>query len=67
MNTAGQMGATIMSYAFGRMVESYGWNLPLIVISAFSFLSALIWLRIDPTRPLTPATPEPVAAPAAIG
>lgn len=62
MNTMGQMGATIMSYSFGRMVETYGWNLPLVVIAAFSFLSAAIWLKIDPTRPIRTAEPEPAPA-----
>jgi hypothetical protein len=41
------------------MVETYGWNLPLVVIAAFSFLSAAIWLKIDPTRPIRTAELEP--------
>ncbi len=52
MNTLGQMGATIMSYSFGVMVEEYGWNLPLVAIAGLFFVSALIWLKIDPTRPI---------------
>ena len=59
MNMAGQMGATIMSYSFGLMVEKYGWNLPLVFIAVLSFLSALIWLKIDPTRTIRDAGPKP--------
>jgi MFS transporter, ACS family, glucarate transporter len=62
MNMAGQMGATLMSYGFGVMVEMYGWNWPLVAIAGLSFLSALIWLKIDPTRPIRAAEPEPVGA-----
>lgn len=57
MNTAGQMGATIMAYGFGVLVESYGWNWPLVIMAAFSFVSALIWLRIDPTDLLVREAP----------
>jgi MFS family permease len=59
MNMAGQMGATLMSYGFGELVEKYGWNWPLVLIAGISFLSALIWLKIDPTRPIRAAEAEP--------
>ncbi len=59
MNTLGQMGATIMSYSFGRMVETYGWNMPLVIIAGLFFVSALIRLKIDPTKPIRAAAPEP--------
>jgi len=62
MNMAGQMGATLMSYGFGVLVERYGWNWPLVLIAGLSFLSALIWLKIDPTRPIRAAEPEPILA-----
>lgn len=52
MNTAGQMGATISSVAFGYMTASYGWNLPLIGIASLFFVSALLWLCIDASKPL---------------
>ena len=61
MNTAGQMGATLMSGLFGFAVERYGWNLPLIAIGAISLLSAALWLAIDPTKPIQPEV-EAVAA-----
>jgi hypothetical protein len=44
------------------MVEKYGWNWPLVLIAGFSFISALIWLKIDPTRPIRSAEPEPAPA-----
>jgi MFS transporter, ACS family, glucarate transporter len=62
MNMAGQMGATIMSYGFGVMVETYGWNWPLLVIGGLSLLSAALWLKIDPTRPIRAGKPEVVPA-----
>jgi MFS transporter, ACS family, glucarate transporter len=62
MNMAGQMGATIMSYGFGVLVEVYGWNWPLVLIAALSFVSAAIWLKIDPTRPIRSAETGPAAA-----
>lgn len=61
MNMAGQMGATIMSYGFGVLVEKYGWNMPLVLIAGLSFLSALIWLKIDPTKPIRAPQPQPAA------
>jgi ACS family glucarate transporter-like MFS transporter len=64
MNTAGQMGATIMAYGFGVLVESYGWNWPLVVMAGFSFTSALIWLRIDPTERLLGGERRPQPLPA---
>jgi len=65
MNTAGQMGASIMAITFGSLVESYGYNLPLVGIALLFFVSALVWLKIDPTKPLLqPAeqAPTPVEA-----
>jgi MFS family permease len=52
MNTAGQMGSAIVSAVYGGMVESYGWNYPLIWIAGMSLLSAVLWFFIDPTQPL---------------
>jgi MFS family permease len=52
MNTAGQMGSAIVSAVYGGMVESHGWNYPLIWIAGMSLLSAALWFFIDPTQPL---------------
>jgi MFS family permease len=54
MNTAGQIGASIMSIAFGALVESYGYNAPLVGIALLFFVSASVWFVIDPTKPLVP-------------
>lgn len=53
MNTAGQMGSFIVSTFYGRLVESYGWNLPLVGIAAMSLISAALWFKIDPTKQLS--------------
>lgn len=52
MNTAGQIGASVMSVAFGYLVETYGYNVPLAGLGVLFILSALLWLRIDPTKPI---------------
>ena len=58
MNTAGQIGGVVMSIGYGSLVATYGWNLPLAIIASLSFVSALCWLKIDPTKPLLPAESE---------
>jgi ACS family glucarate transporter-like MFS transporter len=65
MNMAGQMGSTIAAAAYGGMVEKYGWNLPLAGVATLSFVSALLWLKIDATQPLVPEELPPVEARAA--
>lgn len=53
MNFAGQIGAFFLAIAFGKIVDSTGnYNTPLYFISAVLFLSSLLWLRIDPEKPL---------------
>ena len=59
MNMAGQIGSFISSVAFGYLVEySHSYDFPLIPMTAMLALSALLWLKIDPTQELIP---EPVA------
>ncbi len=65
MNTAGQVGSFCTVVAFGYIVEAFGsYDAPLIPIAIMTALSALIWLKIDPTIPLVPTVPasgiEPV-------
>jgi len=64
MNMAGQMGSTIAAAAYGGLVEKHGWNLPLVGLAVFTFISALLWLVIDPTKLLVPEE-EPAAVPVA--
>lgn len=52
MNTAGQAGSAIVSAVYGGLVESYGWDGPLVWIAAMSLISAVLWLKIDPTKPI---------------
>ncbi|MSV30413.1 MAG: MFS transporter [Bryobacterales bacterium] len=57
MNTAGQVGSFLSSVLFGYAVAAWGnYNLPLIPIAALLLLSALLWLKIDPTRVLSSTT-----------
>jgi MFS family permease len=74
MNTAGQVGSTISSILFGYFVTmAAGWgysarqqyDFPLIPMTAMLTISALLWLKIDPTEQLIPeeqAHQERVAA-----
>jgi nitrate/nitrite transporter NarK len=58
MNTAGQIGSFLTSVAFGKIVTAYGsYDAPLIPMSILTAVSALLWLKIDPTEQLVP---EPV-------
>jgi MFS transporter, ACS family, glucarate transporter len=54
MNTAGQFGSFLSSIAFGALVDAFGgrYDVPLILFSACLALSALIFLRIDASKPL---------------
>jgi MFS transporter, ACS family, glucarate transporter len=57
MNTAAQVGAFVSSLVFGYLVKLTGsYNIPLIPMVFMLVLSALMWLRIDPTEQLVPAT-----------
>jgi MFS family permease len=55
MNMAGQVGSFLSSVAFGYFVKIFhSYNLPLIPMSGMLFISALLFLRIDPTRQIIP-------------
>ncbi|MCC6292987.1 MAG: MFS transporter [Bryobacterales bacterium] len=59
MNTAGQVGSFATSVAFGYLVKYYGsYDAPLIPMGILTAVSALLWLKIDPTVQLVP---EPVS------
>lgn len=56
MNSAAQAGSFVSSIAFGYLVEHYGnYNVPFIPMAALLVLGAWLWLKIDPTRSVTPA------------
>jgi predicted MFS family arabinose efflux permease len=55
MNTAGQIGSFLSSVLFGYLVEYSGsYDFPLIPMTAMLVISALLWLKIDPTQELIP-------------
>jgi len=53
MNTAGNVGGFICTVLFGYIVKSFGsYSAPLFVIAVMLMISAVLFSRIDPTRPL---------------
>lgn len=51
MNFAGQLGGFFITILFGIVVEqTHNFNYPLFLIAGCLLVSALLWLRIDPTR-----------------
>lgn len=64
MNMAGQFGGFVCTVLFGYVVERSGsYHAPLFLIATMLSVSALIFSRIDPSRPLfasepTEATPQ---------
>jgi ACS family glucarate transporter-like MFS transporter len=52
MNMAGQLGSFLSSLAFGYMVEAFGYSRALLPLAAMTVLSAIVYSRIDPTKPL---------------
>lgn len=63
MNTAGQLGGFLCTVLFGYIVSLTGsYHLPLIVIATMLSLSALLFSRIDPSKPLLPEPKEPAHA-----
>ena len=52
MNTFGNTGGATASVLTGYLVKSSGWTLPFLVVSAFSVLAALLFIRIDAGKPL---------------
>ncbi len=63
MNTAGQLGGFACTVVFGYLVGRTGnYELPLFVIAAMLAVSAALFSRIDPTRPLVPDNQVSAAA-----
>ena len=53
MNTAGNIGGFVCASVFGYLVDATGnYNFPLFIISGMLLISAFLFLRIDPTKPL---------------
>ena len=68
MNTAGQAGSFTVAAAFGFVVTAFGnnYNAPLYPMAALSAISALLWLKIDPTKQLVPKKAPEAAAPSSV-
>ncbi len=54
MNMFGQLGAVFLGVAFGYIVKMTGgnYNAPLYLIAVLLLCASLLWLVIDPTKPL---------------
>ena len=56
MNFAGQLGGFFITIIFGTIVErTNNFNLPLFLIAGCLTVSALLWLKIDPTKKMVGA------------
>lgn len=62
MNTASQTGSLVSALLFGYLVSHFGsYNAPFIPMAALCAIGAVLWLKVDPTRRLVPATVSPSA------
>jgi ACS family glucarate transporter-like MFS transporter len=53
MNMAGQIGSFLSSVAFGYLVDYWhSYNKPLVPMALMLFVSAILYLKIDPTEQL---------------
>ncbi len=58
MNCAAQVGSFISSLAFGYLVDRSGnYKAPFVPMAALLATGALLWLKVDPTQPLTGTPP----------
>jgi predicted MFS family arabinose efflux permease len=59
MNSVVQVGGFLSTVLFGYLMKSFdSYNAPLFVIAPMMLISAVLFARIDPTRPLIPAAPR---------
>ncbi|MBS1828171.1 MAG: MFS transporter [Acidobacteria bacterium] len=52
MNTFGNIGGAISPTALAFLVESYGWNHPFLVAAGMCVIGALLFWRIDASKPI---------------
>lgn len=63
MNMAGQFGSFLSAVVFGYLIEGFGtYNAILLPMAGMLLLSALLWLKIDPTKELVPEPESTVSA-----
>jgi MFS transporter, ACS family, glucarate transporter len=55
MNTFGNVGGALASVATGYIVTHSGWTPAFMILAVLSLIAALLFLRIDASRPLYPA------------
>ena len=61
MNFFGQLGAFFMAIVFGKIVDiTHNFSAPLYVIAAVLFAGGLLWLFIDPGKPLIAEKTKPI-------
>ena len=61
MNFCGQMGAFFLAIIFAKVIDLTGsFNAPLIVVFAVELTGCLLWLAINPTKPLKEKLGSPV-------
>jgi ACS family glucarate transporter-like MFS transporter len=61
MHMAGQAGAFLSTIAFGYMVKAFAsYDVPLVPMATALFISSILWLKIDPTKPVVPEAVEQV-------
>lgn len=59
MNSCGNIGGAIASFATGYIVTYAGWNPAFFVLAVLCFAAALLFLRIDASTPLYSGEPIP--------
>jgi MFS family permease len=52
MNTCGNIGGAISTTVLGYIVSAAGWQRPFLVAAALCVVAAVLFTRIDPSRPL---------------
>ncbi len=60
MNTSAQVGGFLSSIAYGYIVQRFdSYDAPFVPMAAALFIGALLWLRIDASKEVSP---EPIVA-----
>jgi sugar phosphate permease len=59
MNSCGNIGGAIASFATGYIVTYAGWNPAFFVLAVLCFAAALLFLGIDASKPLYRGDPVP--------
>lgn len=57
INMAAQMGGALTAVTTPAIAARYGWTASFLTAAAFCALGGLLWLVVNPNRPLTPLDP----------